>query len=848
MNDGSLKRLALWCSRHYGRVFGLTLAALVVAGFFISRLHLDGDITNLLPKKDPVLNAYLGTLADFGTFDYLLITVPIPEGRAADPYEAYADALAERLRQIPELLSVDHRIEEPEKLIRDFLPNAMLFASEADRAELARRLSSSGVTDRAAELRRLLATPQSLVLKDLARLDPLGVTDIFMGRFETGQGAMAVDWMSGYYLSTDQRLLLLLAKPKRPPQDIDFNRAMVAKVEAAFAATRADWAEIAGPEAPPPPVPRVGGPHVSAMVDEQLIRKDMTLNVVSSIALVLVLFLFAFRRLTTLVYAFLPLVVGLVLTFGFAGATFGVLSSATSGTAALLIGLGIDFVIVSYGRFVEERRAGRGFEEALSIVMGSCMRGVIVGAVTTAASFYAFTFTDFRGLRQMGILTGSGIVLCLGAVLVLLPAMLGWSEAHHSRRATQPRLYLHSFAIDRLVGFCWRRPWAVLGVGTVITAICAVLSFRITFSDSWRDMRPAGNPGVEVENEVQEHFKSDFDYMMLILADEDVDALLARTHQATEKAKGLVRSGVLTGVSSITSYLPPRADQEAVLAWLAKGRADGSLDPARIRADFEAAVKAEGLRGAPFEEGLAMLAGSLSAERVLAIKDLELEGQAGRLIGRLLHKKGELWQSVIQLYQPAERWRREAPPEAHALAKELGPDVILTGANVVNKVMRERVRRDAWIGVVLGTILVFLLLLADFRDVQSAAFCLVPLGVGVVWMLGGMVLLGQSMNFMNVFVTTMIIGIGVDYGLHMLHRYYEIEHDGGDLLAGLSETGNAVVVAALTTVVGFGSMSLSHYPGLRTTGYVAILGAMSATIVAVTLLPAYLSLRRAGRG
>ncbi len=98
---------------------------------------------------------------------------------------------------------------------------------------------------------------------------------------------------------------------------------------------------------------------------------------------------------------------------------------------------------------------------------------------------------------------------------------------------------------------------------------------------------------------------------------------------------------------------------------------------------------------------------------------------------------------------------------------------------------------------------------------------------------------------MNIFVTTMIIGIGVDYGLHILHRYREAGAAGPEeLQRGLVETGNAVVVAALSTVAGFGSLVFSHYPGLRSIGLVAILGAVSTALVAITLLPAFLAWRK----
>ncbi len=139
----------------------------------------------------------------------------------------------------------------------------------------------------------------------------------------------------------------------------------------------------------------------------------------------------------------------MALTFGFAGLTYGKLSAATSGVAALLIGLGIDFVIVSYGRFVEERQQGASLEEGLARMSGSSGRAVVVGAVTSAATFYAFGVTEFTGLFQMGLLTGTGILFCMAAVLWLLPAMLSWSEDHHRKRARQPRLYLHGLGSAR---------------------------------------------------------------------------------------------------------------------------------------------------------------------------------------------------------------------------------------------------------------------------------------------------------------------------------------------------------------------------------------------------------------
>jgi uncharacterized protein len=100
------------------------------------------------------------------------------------------------------------------------------------------------------------------------------------------------------------------------------------------------------------------------------------------------------------------------------------------------------------------------------------------------------------------------------------------------------------------------------------------------------------------------------------------------------------------------------------------------------------------------------------------------------------------------------------------------------------------------------------------------------------------------MNFINIFVTTMIIGIGVDYGVHLLHRFQEVQDlPRAEFESGIVETGKAVVAASVSTIFGFGSIMFSHYPGLVSTGKVAILGALSTCLVSITLVPAVLSWR-----
>jgi predicted RND superfamily exporter protein len=836
-----LEALARGARARYKLVFAVFGVAVAISvALIVFRLSFDTDVLHLLPQEDPSVAAYLKALKDFGNTGLLPVAIELPEHVPVEPYLTFADELAARLTTLPEIKNEQHRLGNPEELLQSFFPKSLLFLDATGRREVVERLSDTGITNRVGELRRQLATPAGMSVKELAKIDPFGLADILLTHLAGSRGTLKVDWSSGYYLSRDHRVLLILAEPKRAPQDIRFDERLLAGANVQIQETLARWPSIVGGGALDPPIVELGGPYASALGDAALIKQDMTVNALTSALGVFVLFLLAFRRARSLLYAFVPLLSGLALAFGFAAAVFGTLSSVTSVSAALLIGLAIDFVIVSYGRYVEQRRSGSTLDEALVVMSRECGRAVIAGAVTTAATFYAFTFTEFTGLRQMGVLTGTGILLCMVSVLFLLPAMLAWSEDRQNRKQQPMRLTLHSFGARHLTAAALARPGLTLLIGLGVTVLALLAARRVTFDESMRSMRPTSGRAMVVNALIGERFGTGFDAMVLTLEGDSLDGLLARAATVTRDAQRLVASGDLESVSSVVSILPPFGQQEEVLRWLANERR-GSLTEGRIAASFNRALAREGLRPEPFQPGIAMLGRALRLEHPVVPAELAATPQTRLLLDRYLVRRGTHWRTALYLFPPGNKWRREAPPEVIRFATGLGPGASLSGANLINARIRTIVLHDAWVAGVLGLVLVAIILWIALRSAARMLLALSPLFVGMALMLGAMGLLDVPMNFINIFVTTMIIGIGSDYGIYVVLRYGEVAgRSTADVKQGLQETGRAVAVAAVSTIVGFGSITFSHYPGLRSTGEVAVLGAFCTAIVAITLVPAFL--------
>jgi hypothetical protein len=137
-------------------------------------------------------------------------------------------------------------------------------------------------------------------------------------------------------------------------------------------------------------------------------------------------------------------------------------------------------------------------------------------------------------------------------------------------------------------------------------------------------------------------------------------------------------------------------------------------------------------------------------------------------------------------------------------------------------------------------LIIMLVLLVYYRSLKLFILSTIPLAVALASICGIMVIFGLDFNFFNLIVLPMIAGIGIDDGVHLTNTYRR--RDQGNMLEGMTKTGRAVVLTSLTTLVGFGSLSLSHYPGLRSMGYVAVIGISACLFASIIVLPAIFSI------
>ena len=804
----------------------LFCAAIMLAGalFFAWRIKIESDFLALIPEQNPAVNDFRSTVERFGSIDTLLAVVEMdPEGDQ-ESYLAYADFFAEGLRNSPMINWVEYRLKDFANAAEDLMGYAPLFLQPDELDRFLSRFEEDAIRANAERVSRQLRSPLDVAMKDLLTKDPMGMLPILSRQFDQGELESRFQSDSGYLIDSESRYLLMLIKPTGAAADIPYDRALMAALDELKLEVDAQWLED-GWEGTPPGV-FYGGGYPIALEDSRLIIKDMGLGAVVALVLVVILFTLAFGRPTAAVIAFVPLMAGLVLTFGFAALALNKLNSATSAFAALLIGLGIDFIIVLYGRYLEERKGGATHRDAILAMGNHTAVGVLLGAVTTAATFYAFLKSEFRGLGELGLLTGSGILIVVITVFMVLPALLTLIEKNRPLGA----YHLRSFGLQKLCGFSIRHSKPVLVVSSLILIVSAIAALGLRYDDDILNMKSENNSAAANQKIIMDAFGIRFTPMMVRVDGASEAEVISKVKQLLPKLEQLADGQILAKVDTLVSFLPDHQQQREVLARIHQF----DFDPVLFKQQFDGAFSAQGLNPRAFQAGFENLTKAMKVDSPLSINDLK-DTAVGHLLDRYLNISEGSASAMIFCYPPAEKKYKGVPAALSQLIAET-PDTLITGPVAISQELKKIVWKDASIAAVIGLLIVFIFLALDLGGPRAAIFALIPLGLGMVCMAGAMVLLNLDVNFMNIFVFTMIIGIGVDYGIHLIHRWQET--DGAPEAA--TGTARAIVIAALTTIAGFGSLTLSHYPGLQSMGAVAILGASLTALVSITLLPALL--------
>jgi predicted RND superfamily exporter protein len=802
-----IRPILRWAHAHRVAVLATAAVLAIASALSLPRLQFDANVLHLLPRGGVAVPAFREYLERFGSLDYLYVIVDAPEGADVGDYDETVEALATALRGAPEIAQVD---AGPRDRGRDwrYLSDRVLLLTTPSQPELLERFEKAGLFRQVASTRELLSLP-SPEMAELVRADPLGLLLSLRDRLAGAASGMKLDAASGAYVSTDGRSRLLLARPRRPPFDTEFGKALFARLDGIERALVA--AHAASGEDTPMPRIRFAGGHAIALEMEGLMRAESIWNAVGALVVILPLLYFAFRSPWLVAVGAIPSALSVVIVMA-AYAWLGIpLSAAAAGAAAMQFGLGIDGVVLL---FVAYRHVGRVTADDGGEDLSGPSLSMLLGMWTTAATFYGLAVVDFPSLEELGLLIGHSMVVCGLLTLVMVPALLP---------AKPPTVKALTTAwLARLV---MRRRALILGIAAVITIAAALVAPRLRIDPSLDRLRST-SPASAFEAEVTSRFGVPRDIYLVVDDGPALEPLL----EANERlVAALAREAPGVAFHAPSSLLPSAKTQEAAAARIAAR----GIAPARVQADLRAAADAAGFRPGTFDAFGATLPAVLDTGARLTFEGFLSHG-LGDLLDRSVTRQAGGWTVVTYLYPSSPA---AVDGVRRALAATSGT-ARLSGLPAVNREMADRFTPEFAKGISVGLLIVLVLLVAAFRRWDFTVLALVPTALALTWTAGVLAVSGVSLDLFSMFAVMTFVGIGVDYGIHLVHR---CAHGApGQRGQAVAHLGPVILVAALTTLFGFGTLVTSSYPPLRLLGIVSTVAILALGVTSLFVLPALL--------
>ncbi len=615
-------------------------------------------------------------------------------------------------------------------------------------------------------------------------------------------------------------------------------------------------------------------------------QSDTTVASIVSLIVCALIFIYGYNETGRPLKATLCLVVGLGYTMAFTTAVVGHLNILTVTFVPILIGLAIDFGVHLVTRYEEELHHGKSEAEAMTKALVFTGQGIFTGAFTTAGAFLAMGFTDFKGIQEMGIICGGGLLVCLVPMMTLLPVLL----LRGRQNVLDHELAGKVDHRERIENLWLRRPVLVIIVTAALCAGAAWQMRKVYFDYNLLNMQSKGLPAVEFAKklinataEAGNDGGTNAAARSVLFAAVVTDSLT----QAVELEKQIKQLPSVAGVDSIAKFLtenqaeklrvigeikqdlaPLRFDEAdrqpvnvlelsrslySLNGYIGLAREEAQKDDAAVTARLTSLYRAveifrkEMLRGPLADQPVvaaqlgtyqrALFDDLRSTFEALQQQDnrekLRVEDLPSALRDRFVGIHGK---QLLQVYPKENVWQRAPQEEFVRQVRTIDPNV--TGTPVQLLEYTTLLKRSYEEAAVYSLIAIAILVFIHFRTLGSVILALLPVGIGSLWLGGVMGWFNIPLNPANIMMLPLIIGIGVTNGIHILNRFAEEQTP--SILA--KSTGKAVLVSGLTTIAGFGSLALAKHRGIESLGYVMATGVATCMLAGLTFLPALLNL------
>lgn len=767
---------------------------------FIFNLRIDTDLARLLPQDLPEVQEMEKLKERIGDLGYFSVIV---EGEDTDELVHFAQIMENRLKGSPLVRTVVYK--NPVDFVKRY---RYLWIPAGKLTKIGDFL----------ERKHCEQNPFCVnVDEDTARVGSKEVS----GDLEKYRSQLeSYESMPRYHMSDDEKLLAIRVRPARGVTNLDDVRRMQSYLETS--------AETVLKEKGFSSIKKVlvGGSLRGRLDEYEIVLGDVVRGGWVSGALIILMLIMAFRNPWSVGISLLPLISGMALTFFITSITIGHLNTITALLFAVIFGIGIDTGIHLIARYTSLVTSGCSAQEALRIVLSTTGKAVIVASLTTALAFFIMTVSDFKGFSHLGFIAGVGILCITASYLLLFPAMTAIAE----KRSLGLGPWITMKTIRQRRYFSGRQSRLAVALSIALLAVGGMCMTLVSFNYDFESLRGSDKSSKQAgETQGKIYTKTLTPGGALFAADETAARSIIDTYEKAMAQPGSVIDRVLSAYTFIPEDQEERLEELNRISGAITPRVLASIKDPDIRQELERMEQAGDLQP--------LTPGSLPPE----VREMFVMSNGEDACPVYIYGKEKLTNGKAAI-----RFQSEV---GHVAAE--GQDYVPTGgALIYASVIEKVVGQGPWI-LIASLVFIIFIIAIQLREFLKGLLALIPLFQGLAVMVIVMAAWKIELNMYNVAILAAIAGLGVDYGVHLVTFFNDLPKTlppPQRASRSLRALFRPILFSWMTTSAGYVGLVISHHPGLRSIGTLALIGLAGCFLMSVTLLPLLLSAKLMPKG
>lgn len=758
----------------------LAVIALLTALFFpaAAGLKLKANFLGLLPENQPSALSLNKLLTRVGSTSYVIVAIESPD-------EDSARLAAERLTQdaagFKNVEAVDNRTNVPE-----FAHRRLLFLD----LDSLKRLEKN-IQEVIAHYRRQ-NNPFSLglVKEDAPKID---IDALKLEQKVYGIGAFARKEAGSF-------MRVVLVKPSFRVGDFDPSQELFSTIENHLA-------EISK-TLPEPITYGITGPYKTRYEEYATIKSDLKLTTIVTVILIVLILIAGFRNIRSIVLSIAPLAVGTIWMCAFAAWSVGYLNLISGFLIGIMTGMGIDYCLHMLVDLEAERKHSKDSREAVERTIRSIGMPLVTSSLTTVIAFFSLCVSNFEGYRHFGLIAGVGLLLYLFVIFYGLPSLIVAGERLRVFKWKPSTPHFH--VAEPKAGPIR----AIVAAGILLTLAALFYVPKVQFEYSFAELQSRDSKAIELAMRIGDHFGVVLNPVAVLTPSR------ARAAEITEQINQHVQQTPSTRIDFAASLMTQVPRQQPEKIEVLK----------RIEQLFQRYDRLIQSLAPEVQKEIRDLREQLSAE------PFGPEDLPASILEQYEGKTKEF--SVVFVYPNASIMDGRV---GKAFVKELREmklpaDIELAGEPMIYVDILNMLEHDTPVALGISLVVIIALLFFHFRSPGDVLWVLAPVLTGMLWMFGAAGFLGVKFNYMNMAILPTVLGVGIDSGVYIFHRYKK--ENKSTMAQILEKTGKAVILSSVTTMAAFASLFLAHHRGMSSMGAIGFLGFGACMLASVVFVPA----------